>query len=61
MKNKALTTIFSSMAAFLLFSASLSASCVYEQAVKGENLQIGTMLTWSTSFEEKRLPKSVLI
>lgn len=28
------------------------ASCVYEQAVKGENLQIGTMLTWSTSFEE---------
>lgn len=38
---------------FLLFGASLAnASCLYEQAVKGENLQIGTMLVWSTSFEE---------
>lgn len=36
----------------LLTANTLSASCIYEQAVKGENLQIGTMLTWSTSFEE---------
>ncbi len=34
------------------FSAISHASCIYEQEVKGENLQIGTMLTWSTSFEE---------
>ena len=37
---------------FLFSFSSVSASCIYEQAVKGENLQIGTMLTWSTSFEE---------
>lgn len=28
------------------------AACSYEQLVEGENLQIGTMLTWATSFEE---------
>ena len=28
------------------------ASCVYEQALEGRNLQVGTMLTWSTAYEE---------
>jgi hypothetical protein len=28
------------------------ANCTYEQIIQGENLQIGTMLTWSTSYEE---------
>lgn len=38
---------------FVLMSAmTLEAACVYEQLVKGENLPIGTMITWSTSFEE---------
>ncbi|MFK7931897.1 MAG: hypothetical protein AB8G22_00215 [Saprospiraceae bacterium] len=32
---------------------SANAGCVYEQVVEGENLQIGTMLTWSTSFEDE--------
>jgi hypothetical protein len=29
------------------------AACVYEQVIDGENLQIGTMLTWSTNFEDE--------
>ena len=29
-----------------------NAACTYEQLVQGENLQIGTMLTWATNFEE---------
>lgn len=39
-------------ALIVITAMSATASCIYEQAVKGENLQIGTMLTWSTSFEE---------
>lgn len=35
-----------------VFTSAATASCIYEQEIKGENLQIGTMLTWSTSFEE---------
>lgn len=51
MFQKTLTTL--TVITLLIFSAtSVSASCIYEQAIKGENLQIGTMLTWSTSFEE---------
>lgn len=30
----------------------IQAACSYEQLVEGENLQIGTMLTWATNFEE---------
>lgn len=37
----------------LLFNIAAKADCVYEQVVEGENLQIGTMLTWSTSFEDE--------
>lgn len=40
---------------FLLTFANLNqtnAACAYEQLVEGENLQIGTMLTWATNFEE---------
>ena len=37
---------------FFVGSKSAVASCNYEQLIVGENLQIGTMLTWSTSFEE---------
>jgi len=40
---------------FLLTFANLNqanAACSYEQLVEGENLQIGTMLTWATNFEE---------
>jgi len=48
MKN--LTNI--AVACIMLFGTSLNASCVYEQPIKGENLQVGNMVTWSTSFEE---------
>lgn len=37
----------------LLTNTSVQAACSYEQLVEGENLQIGTMLTWSTSFESE--------
>ena len=48
MKNTLLLT-----AAFALTSAgTASAACVYEQALEGQNLEVGTMLTWSTAFEE---------
>lgn len=47
--------IISFLATCLLSSAAwvntASAACSYEQLVEGENLQIGTMLTWATSFE----------
>ena len=42
-------------AAFFLafaFGNQAHAACTYEQLVEGENLQIGTMLTWATNFEE---------
>jgi len=51
MFQRTLTTLTSLILLFFV-STSATASCIYEQAVKGENLQIGTMLTWSTSFEE---------
>lgn len=51
MFQKTLTTL-TALSLLLFTSTSVSASCIYEQAIKGENLQIGTMLTWSTSFEE---------
>ena len=51
MFQRTLTTL-ASLTLLLFTATSASASCIYEQAVKGENLQIGTMLTWSTSFEE---------
>ncbi len=35
---------------FAAFTA--NATCVYEQGLEGQNLQVGTMLTWSTAFEE---------
>lgn len=41
------------MCGTLLMTSSVQADCVYEQVVEGENLQIGTMLTWSTSFENE--------
>lgn len=52
MFNKINTTLLFLLPLFLFSAFSLSASCEYEQAIKGENLQIGTMLIWSTSFEE---------
>lgn len=39
--------------AFLWATAPALAECTYEQVIEGENLQIGTMLTWSTSFENE--------
>ena len=30
-----------------------SAGCVYERSLEGQNLQVGTMLTWSTAMEEE--------
>jgi hypothetical protein len=35
-----------------VFGNQAEAACTYEQLVEGENLQIGTMLTWATNFEE---------
>jgi len=52
MKN---AKIFYSCFVFLLavfVSNQATAACSYEQLIEGENLQIGTMLTWATSFEE---------
>lgn len=39
---------------FGLFLASFSANatCIYDRNIEGQNLQVGTMLTWSTAFEE---------
>ncbi len=36
----------------LMTSYAAEATCIYEQNLEGQNLQIGTMLTWSTAFEE---------
>lgn len=36
----------------ILFAQFSFAECIFEQNIQGENLQIGTMLTWSTAFEE---------
>ena len=35
-----------------LASFTANATCVYEENLEGQNLQVGTMLTWSTAFEE---------
>ena len=35
-----------------LGAAEADATCVYEQSLQGENLQVGTMLSWSTAYEE---------
>lgn len=50
--NSYFTKVLSVLAFGVLFSTQLAADCVYEQVIEGENLQIGTMLTWSTAFEE---------
>ena len=39
-------------AAVAMLAGSANASCIYEQSLEGQNLQVGTMLTWSTAFEE---------
>jgi len=39
------------IAAVLSVASTLQASCIYEQSLEGQNLQVGTMLTWSTAFE----------
>lgn len=40
-------------AAFCFVGFQTQAACSYEQVIEGENLQIGTMLTWSTNFEDE--------
>ena len=44
---KALATI-----AALALTYSASATCVYDEDLTGQNLQVGTMLNWSTAYEE---------
>lgn len=39
--------------AFCFVGFQAQAACSYEQVIEGENLQIGTMLTWSTNFEDE--------
>lgn len=34
------------------FAHNASAACVYDQDLSGQNLQVGTMLNWSTAYEE---------
>lgn len=48
------THLFFALVFYATFSCfnQAKAACSYEQLVEGENLQIGTMLTWATSFEE---------
>ncbi len=53
MKN-ILRTFSAVLLSFAFFNI-LSANCIYEQVIQGENLPIGTMLTWSTSFEENNV------
>lgn len=36
----------------LLIGFSASATCIYDQSLEGQNLQVGTMLNWSTAYEE---------
>lgn len=45
--------LFMFIAAFCFVGFQTQAACVYEQVIEGENLQIGTMLTWSTNFEDE--------
>lgn len=39
--------------ALALGAARADATCIYEQSLQGENLQVGTMLSWSTAYEEE--------
>ena len=39
--------------AIALATPRAEATCIYEQSLVGENLQVGTMLTWSTAYEEE--------
>lgn len=45
--------LFVLCAAFCFLGFQIQAACTYEQVIEGENLQIGTMLTWSTNFEDE--------
>lgn len=45
-------TILTIACGLLLVSYNANAGCIYEQGLEGQNLQVGTMLTWSTAFEE---------
>lgn len=54
MKMYNLRTISTLVFSFFL-SQAIIASCIYEQLLQGENLPIGTMLTWSTSYEENNV------
>lgn len=36
----------------LIIGYSASATCIYDQNLEGHNLQVGTMLNWSTAYEE---------
>ena len=50
---KTMTKIaFATGVALAFTAARAEATCIYEQSLTGENLQVGTMLTWSTAFEE---------
>ena len=40
------------VALLLAASAPARATCIYDQDLAGQNLQVGTMLTWSTAYEE---------
>lgn len=42
---------FTFLMALLLTAQVTFADCNYEQSIQGENMQIGTMLTWTTSLE----------
>ena len=44
---KVLTTL-----AALALSYSATAACIYDEDLSGQNLQVGTMLNWSTAYEE---------
>ncbi len=35
-----------------LFAFGAHATCIYDQGLEGQNLQVGTMLNWSTAYEE---------
>ena len=36
----------------LLLAYTVAASCIYDRQLEGQNLQVGTMLKWSTAYEE---------
>ena len=54
MKHLATLTAAAAAAAALSLAptAGLDAACVYDQGLEGQNLQVGTMLSWSTAYEE---------